>query len=177
MFRQKHLQIYLVTFVPGEVKLRKNLISGAEKSEKCSVICIHNQIFNEYSVKNCFWKFLVFFSKPSLTWTLTKFQLVCQNCILRVWRNIFCKPLYSFKNISVDAVRIGKSPKKKVYILREWFYFRRIHYDGNQDRATDSPFVLYVHHDGNQYWENDFPFVIYITTENNNFHQVLWIIQ
>ena len=53
-----------------------------------------------------------------------------------------------FEKFAIEATRFGKSPKRKVYLLREWLFF-----------------VIYITTENRTNWKNDFPVVIYITTE------------
>ena len=56
------------------------------------------------------------------------FRQGCQNCNLTVQRNIlWFKILFETWSCSRG---IGNSPEKKVYLTKEWFSFRNIHYDG-----------------------------------------------
>ena len=58
------------------------------------------------------------------SWAKT-FCLFLSNYLLHVQGNIFSALMF-FRNFAVDAARIGKSRRKKLHILRERFFFRKM---------------------------------------------------
>ena len=79
----------------------------------------HRTMFSSKNISEVISLFLVprNFQKDNFFFRFFLKNLVCPKCILRVRRNML-RGQNDFENFVGDAVRIGKSPEKKVYTLK-----------------------------------------------------------
>ena len=153
---------------------------GKILSSECCIVHVQGIILkiNIFLKNSYFFECFLNFSGKFWDFWRKKFRKDCQNCILRVQKNMLKKNEFFEKNISSfsDFEQKISHFEWKVFctVVKTAFYMSRGTF-GLKKSWTCSPRIGISRRKWSTYWENDFPFIIF-TTENKNVRAKIFLL-